>query len=91
MSQLSMFPKIEIAHGREWIWANDSAGWGMYFSRPARSKQHFFNPSAGQPKHPRSQHGPGECVDEFGRAVKKERFLDEFIEPGAGFREVGRQ
>jgi hypothetical protein len=71
MKQLSLFPRIENAHGMEWIWADDSAGWGMFFSRPIGSREPFYNQFAGLPKHPRSLHGSGEFVDEFGRLVDK--------------------
>lgn len=66
MSQLCLFPRITVAGGKEWLWTTDSAGWGLFFSRPVGSKGLFYNDSAGLPKHPRTMHGPGEYANEFG-------------------------
>ena len=34
---LGAFPKITHRHGQEWIWADDSAGFGRWFSRKTGS------------------------------------------------------
>lgn len=66
---LGAFPKITHRHGQEWIWADDSAGFGRWFSRKTGSTGQFFNPYAGPSDDPRSTCGNGECVDEYGNLV----------------------
>lgn len=66
---LGAFPKITQRHGKEWLWADDSTGFGRFFSRKIGSSQPFYNPHAGPPDDPRSSSGNGECVDEYGNLV----------------------
>lgn len=72
MYQLPLFhaPVITVKHGKEWIWAYDSMGYGRFFSRPAGSRQQFYNRFAGPPDHPKSPSGNGEAVDYFGNLVE---------------------
>lgn len=66
---LGIFPKITQRHGKEWMWARDSTGFGRFFSRPIGSNGPFRNEFAGAPDDPRSTCGNGECVDEYGNLV----------------------
>lgn len=68
---LGAFPNITQRHGKEWLWADDSTGFGRFFSRPIESTGPFYNEFAGMPADPREALGKkyGECVDEYGNLV----------------------